>query len=55
MWFVFMLTISRFLIGKITTDLIRIENYLTAKIGPISVALDWWPKSVTEIGSQNQP
>ncbi len=51
--------ISRFLIFKLDTDPISIENSLSAEIGQVTyfigLKLDRWPISVMEIGSLNQP
>ena len=52
-------TISRFSIFKLATDLISIENSLSAEIRQVTdfrgLKSDQWPISVMEIGSLNQP
>ncbi len=52
-------TISRFLMFKLATDPISIENSLSAEIGQVTnfrgLKSDWWLISVMEIGSLNQP
>ncbi len=52
-------TISRFLILKLATDPISIENFLSAEIGQVTnfrgLKSDRWPILVMEIGSLNQP
>ncbi len=59
MQFVSVFTFSKFLILKLATDLIPIENFLSAEIRQVAdfrgVKLDRWTKSVIEIGSLNQP
>ncbi len=46
-------TFSKFFILKLATDLISIENFLSADIGQVTdlrgVKLDRWPKSVIEM------
>jgi hypothetical protein len=58
MWFVFLLTILRFLIFKPATVPISIENSLSAEITQLAdfrcLKSDWWLKSVIEIGCLNQ-
>jgi len=57
--FVALFTISRFLNFKLATDLISIENSLSAEIRQVTdfrgLKLDRWPISVMEIGSLNGP
>jgi hypothetical protein len=52
-------TVSRFLNFKSATDLISIENSLSAEIGQVTdfrgLKSDWWLISVMEIRSQNGP
>jgi hypothetical protein len=59
MRFVSVFTLSKFFILKLATDMISIENFLSADIGQVTdfrgVKLDRWTKSVIEIGSLNQP
>jgi hypothetical protein len=59
MQFVFIFTISKFLIFKLATDPISIENSLSAEIGEVTNfrGLKWnrWPNLVTEIRCLNQP
>ena len=59
MCFEVLLTISRFLILKLATDPISIENSLCAEIGQVTdfrgLKSDQWPISVMEIGSLNGP
>jgi hypothetical protein len=58
-WFVILFTILRFLIFKLATDLISIENSLSAEIGQVTdfrgLKSDQWPISVMEIRSLNGP
>jgi hypothetical protein len=58
-WFVILFTISSFFIFKSATDLISIENSLSAEIGQVTnfrgLKSDQWPISVMEIGSLNGP
>ncbi len=57
MWFVFMFTISLFLIFKSATDPISIENSLSAEIGQVAdfrgLESDCWQKFLIEIESLN--
>ncbi len=54
-----MFTIPGFLMVRSATDLIYIENFLSAEIGKVTnfryLNFDRWLKSVIEIGSLNQP
>ncbi len=56
---VVLFTISRFLIFKLDTDPISIENSLSAEIGQVTdfrgLKSDRWPISVMEIGILNGP
>jgi hypothetical protein len=58
-WFVVLFTISRFLIFKLATNPISIENSLSAEIRQVTnfrgLKSDKWPILVMEIGSLNQP
>jgi hypothetical protein len=58
-WFVVLFTISRYLIFKLATNLISIENSLSAENGQVTdfrgLKSDQWPISVMEIGSLNGP
>ncbi len=48
-----------FKIFKLPTDLISIENFLSAEIWHVTdfrgLKLDWWPESAIEIASLNEP
>ncbi len=52
-------TFSKFFILKLATDMISIEDFLSAEIGQVTdfrgIKLDRWPKLVIENGSLNQP